>query len=96
MSTSTYRVRLTFGSFLFRADFSQAASSIEVNHDPDEDEDSWGPTPVQVADARHEPEQAARLLVEDCGPDYYARPDDGRDSDEILAEVMAAATVKRL
>ena len=93
---TTYRVRLPFASFLLRADFAQASSPLEVNYDPDEGDDSWGPTPYQVADARHEPSQAARLAVQDCGRDWYAYPDDDRDDCEILDALIRDAGIKKI
>jgi hypothetical protein len=54
------------GGLWVSADWAQASSAIKVswhkpgNH-PDGDDD-WQSTPFQVADARHSPREAARLV----------------------------------
>jgi hypothetical protein len=73
-----------------------AASSIEVNHDPDKNEDDWLTTPYQVADARHDPSQAARLAVQDCGRDWYAWHSDDRGDEEILDALIRDAVIEEL
>jgi len=95
-NATTYRVTLPFATFRLRADFDRAGSDIEVNFDPDADDDSWGHTPYQAADARHDVAAAARLAVEHCGRDWYAEPGDEREDEDILDEVMAAAKVVAL
>ena len=53
----TYKVPGTDAEI--KADFAQAASQIMVRWDSDLD---WQPTPFQVADARHSPAEAVRLV----------------------------------
>lgn len=77
-----YLVKTTFGSFRFSGDFSQASSNLYSL--PDDDADGF-PTPYQVADARHIPVVAAKLLLEYFGRDYWCDPgcvveDDGEET----------------
>ena len=76
-----YFVKTTFGSFRFQADFVQAACIICSLPDSDDDESEGSPTPYQVADARHIPEIAARLLLEYYGRAYWC-DEDCVDEDE--------------
>ena len=70
-----YFVKTTFGSFRFQADFVQAACNICSLPDSDDAESEGSPTPYQVADARHIPADAAKLLLEYFGRDYWCDPD---------------------
>lgn len=74
MAVNQYKCTMTFASFRFEADFAEAASNIRSL--PDDDEDGDGEAlPFQVADAGHDPERAALLLLEYFGPDFWLAPD---------------------
>lgn len=77
---TNYVCKTTFGRFRFAANFADAASPIESLPDrTDEDSDGFS-TPFQAADARHNPHEAARLLLQYFGRDYWCDPsvvDDG-------------------
>jgi hypothetical protein len=62
--TDTYICRRyrSFGTFEYAANFAEASSPIRVNLWPG-DESTWQPIPYQVADARHDPREAERLIV---------------------------------
>jgi hypothetical protein len=68
----TYKCTTTFDSFVFSADFGDAASPICVSADPEEYD--MTSTPFQVADARHEPWEAAILLIKYFGKQYWLSP----------------------
>lgn len=72
---ANYLCKTTFGSFRFSGDFSQAASNLWSLPDRGDDSLDGFPTPFQVADARHIPERAARLLLEYFGRDYWCDHD---------------------
>lgn len=64
----TFRRFSTIGPFQLSADFRQAAATIYVrfpdgNDFPADDEEGWQATPYQVADARHFPQTAARIVA---------------------------------
>jgi hypothetical protein len=84
--TKTYRVKLTFGSFLLRANFSEASSNISTNFDPDEEMDSWSPTRFQVADSCHNEKNAAVLVLKDCGQDFWLDPSDASKIGLVISE----------
>lgn len=83
MPMQTYKVTTAFDTFHLRGNFAEASSSIEVNTDPDYEDNSWGPTPFQVADARHNPEVAAVMLVSYFGTEWYLDPADEHLHDEM-------------
>jgi hypothetical protein len=77
-----YLAKTTFGSFRFKADFAQASCNIYALPDRGNDESEGGTTPYQVADARHDPARAARMLLEYFGRQYWCDPDCvGEDDD---------------
>lgn len=90
---STYRVDLGFDSFIFKFDSSEASRQVEVCWSPEDEDEAWSVTPYLTADARHDADRMARMLVASCGTDYYAAPDDDRDPDIILREILAAAKI---
>lgn len=74
-----YRCKTTFGSFQFAADFAQASSNICIVPDRGDNECEGGSTPFQVADAGHDPDAAAQLLLKYFGRDYWCDPSDVSD-----------------
>lgn len=74
MATYTYEVLADHQVVLaFRADFTQASSPILIGT---RHGDEFDPTPFQVADARHRPTEAAKLLNRWCrsqGGEAWAR-----------------------
>jgi len=72
-----YTADLGFDVLQFRANFAEAADTIEY-----EAEGEWHGTQYNVAAARHCPVQALRLIVESLGRDYYGH-DEG-DLDAVL------------
>lgn len=74
----THTYNLGFDVLVITGNFSQASSPIGYMVDSEEVN-----TPFQVADARHDPKEALRLVVEWLGTDYYG--EDG-DVDSIVAE----------
>lgn len=84
---SVYKVHMSFNeSFYMKADFSQASSTIYTSvGDGDVDEVEWAPTPYQVADARHYPDEAAKLCVEYFGEDWWKDPS---NDDETVEDVI--------
>lgn len=75
----TYRVNLSFGDFHFRADLTEASAPIfDVGVDGEDIA-----TPFQTADARHREHEAAKLILESNGPEFYLP--EGVDEEEALA-----------
>lgn len=72
---TNYLVKTTFGSFRFCADLTRAAAPIYSLPDKGAPEDEGFSTPYQTADARHREWDAARLLLEYFGRDYWCDPD---------------------
>lgn len=96
MDTTTHRIDLGFATFLLRTDLVRSEAPIATNFDPEEEEESWSETGHQTADARHSLDGAIRLAIAGCGRDWYAAPNDDRDDDEILDELVSGAKVKVL
>lgn len=71
---ANYICKTTFGSFRFGADFAQASCNLYSLPDRDDDNSDSFPTPYQVADARHSPAVAAKLLLEYFGRNYWCDP----------------------
>jgi hypothetical protein len=70
-----YRAKTTFGSFRFEANLSEASAPIRSLPDSPDDEETAGfPTPYQTADARHSETEAARLLLDYFGSEYWLDP----------------------
>jgi ABC-type Fe3+-hydroxamate transport system substrate-binding protein len=54
------------GPFEYMTDFRQASDNIKVRFpvgNDYEDDEGWQPTPFQVADARHRPKEAEKLIA---------------------------------
>lgn len=79
-----YTAKVPWGETLkFDADLSRAEMPIRYA-----DGKEWISTPYQTGDARHDAANAVRLLLDYFGSDYYQHPDDARDPDTVLDEIM--------
>ena len=88
MSRKNYNVKMPWGETLIvSADLTQASAPICTVSENDEGEEILDPTPYQTADAAHRPKKAVMLVIEYCNRDWYANPNDDRDSSDILAEI---------
>ena len=68
-----YKINLSFGESLhFAADLSEASATIY--HVDDDTLEIGEPTQYQTADARHDETEAAWLILESCGRDYWLDP----------------------
>ncbi len=89
MATTIYTARLPWGETLtISADLSQASAQITYR-----DGKEWIGTPFQTADARHNEINAVRLILDYFGPGYYREPDDDREPDDVLDEIMDAVSI---
>lgn len=90
MATTIYTARLPWGETLkISADLSQASAPISYK-----DGNEWIGTPFQTADARHNECSAIRLILDWFGPGYYRDPDDDRDPDDVLDEIMGDVSIE--
>lgn len=63
----TCRRYSSVGPFDFSANFAQASDNIRVRFPAGNDyadDEGWQPTPFQVADARHSPRRAEKIIAE--------------------------------
>jgi hypothetical protein len=90
MSNTTYTAKLSFGTFRFAADLTQASAPICLIGDDGE----LSSTQYQTADARHRERDALRLALQACGADYYADPSSDMSADEQLDEIVEGATIR--
>lgn len=95
MSKKIYTAKMPWGEMLtISADLSQASANIAVViTGADGEDDRIDPTPYQTADAKHRAKEAIMLAVTYCGREWYANPDDTRDSAEILKEIESKIKV---
>lgn len=87
---STYTADLGFDRLTIEVDLSQASSPITYEGADGE----WVTTPFQCADAGHDEARAMRLVLEYLGRDYYAEPDDDRDDDDIVADLLDGVDIE--
>lgn len=73
-------------SLTIEVDLTEASAPIRYLPCDDEPE-VWCSTQYQTADAQHDATQAAMLVVESMGRDWYADPNDERGDEAILAEL---------
>ncbi len=88
-----YKVKLTFDTFLFEADLSQASAPIRyAERDQETGELVYQATPYQTADAGHDATTAAVLMVRWMGTDYYLEPGEevGDDLDEYIRQMIVS------
>ena len=90
-----YVVTTTFGEFRFAANLAEASASIYSVDDEDEADSLDMVTPFRTADARHDPFEAAVLLMGYYGADYYLNPDDDDDNldheEYIRSKILSVA-----
>jgi hypothetical protein len=90
-----YTVKLKFDTFSFDANLSEASSIIRLVND---ERDEYGnityqATQYQTADARHRADEAALLVLEWLGNDYWLNPSDEIVEDEHGNETINGKTV---
>lgn len=91
-ATRCYQITAPWGeSFRVEADLTRAAAPISIVSD-----DGESTTQYQTADTQHTEAGLVRCAIEAMGIDWYASPEDDRDSEVILAEVVEAATIKEV
>lgn len=94
MKNHYYELKMDWDSIFFRVDLREASSPLEVGYRaPDSEEISWGGTQYQTADARHVVYDAARLALLSCERDWFASPDDHRDVNEIVDEILSQSDI---
>jgi hypothetical protein len=86
-----YSVDLGFDRLEIRADLVQAAAKIFYRGADDE----WVHTPYQTADASHDERLALGLVIAYLGRDYFAQPNDKRESAAIIAALLDSADIER-
>ena len=91
MSNVIFTAHLAFDKFRFSCDLTQASSPIRIETEDGE----FTSTQYQVADARHREHDALKLALSACGRDYFAEPDDERDSDDIIEEICDGVDIER-
>lgn len=92
---SVYRMEMPWGDEVrFDVDLTQQTSQIKLL--PDEEGWEIQSIPYQSADARHCKDAAAELVLQWLGREWYASPDDERDDDDILEELMESVEVEEV
>lgn len=95
MARKNYTARMPWGETLIvSADLVEASAPICTVSEDDDGEESLDPTPYQTADARHREKDAVMLAVEYCGREWFAQPNDDRETDEILKEIKSKIVVE--
>lgn len=90
MTRSRYTAEMPWGeSLTISAELANASSPIHYMTD----DGDFVSTPFQTADARHDMRRAMRIAIEFLGSDWYANPDDDRDDDEIVDDIMGSIDI---
>lgn len=87
-----FKAILTFNSFLFEADLSQASAQIRYAERGVDGELTYQATPYCTAEAQHDATKAAVLVAKWMGPDYYLEPGEevGDDLDEYIRQMIVS------
>jgi hypothetical protein len=75
---TTYKCKTTFDTLHFEGGFAEASSPIYA----EAESGHWVCTPFQVADAGHDPKEAALMIIKWFGPDYWLNPEAEEGEDE--------------
>lgn len=92
-----YKVKLTFDEFRFEANLAEASSIIRLVND---ERDEYGnltyqATPYQTADARHRSDEAALLVLDWLGYEYWLDDDDFVDIDSDGNSTINGKTIEK-
>lgn len=86
---SRYVAQFAFCRLEFSANLADAGAPIALVVDGEECPTRW-----QTADARHDPFEAAELMLRDQGRDFFAEPRDSRSTDDIVFDLMTDCEVQ--
>lgn len=90
---ANYYVTTVCGDFSFSADLSNAKAPLRLS----DGEGGWQSTQYQTADARHDEEQAAILMIRSLGAEWYMEPgqclDEGESEDDYIRSLITGIEV---